>query len=290
MMNRRGFSLFELMFVAGIMAFVASISGGLISNIIAAQKKQQFQSELTGLKDFYKRSFEDPVAWNQTLAGLGGAPVPAAWANFVPRDRQGNIIMGYDPVANPGKGFDLTGAVCDGYDAAAPNLTCPARYEFQWQQASNSCFDASGNPLPNCTEAVEVRINFKLAAPQNSIYASINQARLSTELRVGGSSGFASDTQVCGAGQVVTGFNSDGTRACAPKDDLIAAAPPLPAPPAPPSPSPSPTSPSPSPTSPSPSPPPPGPSPSPPPPAFPPAPPPAPPPTKSPSPPAKSPK
>lgn len=223
----RGFSLLEVILFSSVVGVAITFSGTMISAMIRDQKTQEFKNHLMLLRDNFSDLIKDPVSWRRTVAN--NPAVGGAWAQFTPFTSDGQPYLNYAPT-NPAQatsGFNYSGDVCNGFNAATGNASCPARMTFQWRQRPNSC---NGVPGP-CVPEVEYRIRVAINGGQASTFKTVNPAQFDLDdVRPGETVTITSSN--CPAGRAVAGFDNNGAAICrtAASINLAANPPPPPAP------------------------------------------------------------
>ena len=213
--SARGFSLFEVIVVAGILAVVAAFSGGLVTNIIAAQKRTQLASEMSGIREVIRTTLKNRTAWDNTLttAGAGKAnSVPVNFVTFAIHDAADNLLFNYNPAVAT-QGFDPLGRACNTY----PSVACPVRFNFQWRRDASTC----NATITNCQAEVEIQVTATLAA--NTPYVGFNPDKLALKIKKAGESYSEVTTSCPTVGDVVTGFDAIGNPTCSPHMAVLAA-------------------------------------------------------------------
>jgi prepilin-type N-terminal cleavage/methylation domain-containing protein len=215
-----GFSLFEVIIVAAILSVVAAFSGGLVTNIIAAQKRNELGVELNSIREIIRTTLKNRLAWENTLLAAGPGKenaVPPALTPFAIRDANNiRLFNGYNS-ANATEGFNPRGQRCSSY----PSLACPVRLLIQWRKDTSTC---NAN-IPNCKPEVEVIVSATMAA--DTPYAGMSTEKYSLKVRMAGNS-YSEDRTFCGAGDVVTSFDAQGRPTCTDAASVLAAGTPTP--------------------------------------------------------------
>ncbi len=226
--SARGFTVAELIIVAGIGTLVASLASLIFLQVNSSRTQANLRANLTDLKNQYTALILDDWAWQATIndtarnglttfdclrnrtlpcvpAGAIPGPLPPGY-RFTPVNTDGSLLAQYDPRNTPNQGFTPDGTPCNAWVDGVPNPACPIRIDFTWQPICPAG--------PGCINPpVEIRITFRVQAADNSVFGSLNMDMYNTTLIRGGRLIRALVTG-CGPTDVTVGFDLSGQPIC----------------------------------------------------------------------------
>lgn len=138
--NERGFGLIEVIIVAAIISIIALGIGTMISDMFAAQQKTSQVGNLNSIRSRLIETLNSPAHWTATMnhssndASLGClrvATANCATAFTSPFNvvETGGVLYSS---ATATAGFRLDGTTCNTFSTAAPDPTCPFRWNISW--------------------------------------------------------------------------------------------------------------------------------------------------------------
>lgn len=122
--------------VAVFIMFIAFMNG--ITNQITLQTKEQSKFGIDFMQQKIKGTLASEFAWRRTIEAdpqfsclrtPGAVCTPSGSSLFSLRNSDDTIVM---DSASTG-GFDIYGEPCNTFSSAAPNESCPFRYELTWR-------------------------------------------------------------------------------------------------------------------------------------------------------------
>lgn len=244
--NAKGLSLIELLLILSVAGVVVAVSGTMISRIIANQKRNNFITMITTIRDNYVSLLRDNRAWAATVASAANANLACLRSPF-PQcpsgvDRPFNPLTstGVSPYISPTapftaynslvatNGFSPTGAVCNTFNPAAPDPRCPVRLNFTFRPNPNCVGAACVNP------PIRIDITFAFAVNTASgLGGMFNPAHYNPPFISRAGTTVTAVPFACPARQIVTGVDQNGNARCTP---VTSFEPPPPAPSKPPAP------------------------------------------------------
>lgn len=162
LLNRKGFSIAEVLVSAGLLAIVGLGAASLFQNVGKEQAQNNLLVNLRDLKIKFTNNIQDPKAWNNTIHVAANGfnclisdpptactAVSSASPNALVelRDASNNVFYSGANWSSPTtalNGFTATGAPCTGFSAVAGagNDACPVAFRMAWEPicpASGSC-------------------------------------------------------------------------------------------------------------------------------------------------------
>lgn len=224
--KQAGLTLVEVVMVMGAMVFVASLTGTLYLQMSQSQRRTDFDSQLTTLRDFYVNMITNDDAWDLSVADAGNPmaclknntkcvamtlpnpPLPQGY-RMVPRLSDNTHYLGYDPVTNPNQGFTRDGTLCSTWVDGVPDINCPIRIDFIWQPLCPQ--DVSlGCKNPES----DVTVFFRVQLPMTPGMAAVNTAKFTRTIRRKGSITIPVLSACPGPNDVIIGFDLSGQPVC----------------------------------------------------------------------------